>query len=221
MEPLTQIQIENLLWEMDHDDWQEQFADAGSAYITQAYQDAGYASLQEIDNTKEFDMEDAVVVAAILAILLRYSRHVRDTALKDIRTSLEQALEDGLSVVEARARLADLMLTPFLDRAELISITEINRSINAALLESFRQSGFITKKVWRTVPGACNICVPYDGMVLSIEMPFIELGESIPFINEAGNQAIFTNTYNTVLYPPAHCRCRCYIEGISEIALLQ
>lgn len=78
-------------------------------------------------------------------------------------------------------------------RAELITLTETANALSVTQKETALQNG-IKEQVWRTSidERVCPTCLPLDGAKVAI-----------------GN--LYAGIYN---HPPAHPRCRCYLEDV-------
>ena len=108
-----------------------------------------------------------------------------DAKLKqDIGDALAQALEDGSSV-EQTANALDALLQNR-TRADLIAVTEINRSMTEASLAAYRNSGFASWDLLTAVD-PCPVCLK---------------------IKEANPHPL-----TDPVKPPIHPRCRCAVTA--------
>jgi SPP1 gp7 family putative phage head morphogenesis protein len=88
-------------------------------------------------------------------------------------------------------------------RAEMIAVTETTRCFAEGNLATWRQSGVVNKKVWMTAEDeiVCSICEPLGGMTVGLD----ENG----FTTEQGGIGLTA--------PPAHVRCRCWLQPVVEV----
>lgn len=96
------------------------------------------------------------------------------TSYENARRVIGEALDEGLSVPDASARLRERLEDLNKNRADLIARTELNRSQNSASLLQARESGVVKGKVWlatndaRTRPEHAAL----DGVEVGIDEPF-------------------------------------------------
>jgi hypothetical protein len=128
-------------------------------------------------------------------------RGINATTRSRLQAEVATALEEGLSTLELRNRLAPIF-GPI--RAEAIAVTETTRAAvegQHQWVEELTQLGISVITSWITAGDArvCEICAPLDGQVRML----------IGYIHPAG-QIFFS--------PPAHTRCRCseLMEPVGE-----
>jgi HK97 family phage portal protein len=96
-----------------------------------------------------FDMRDPNVRAYMEQLAGEQITNVTDTTKQRVREFLEQAYDDGLTIDEIAAELANSDNFAFGDsRAELIARTEVLRGSNFGTLQGYRQSTLIDQKEW-------------------------------------------------------------------------
>ena len=183
-----------------------EFEEAGRPSIVRAYKKIGDAAGAQLNIGFAFDLENPHATAQIAKITDDFSKTTTKTAVKDVKKVLTRAMEEGMSTLEAEKLIRDLKKTTWKTRANLIARTEINRASNAGALESYRQSGVVTKKVWIAAADACPYCMSIHGEVISIEANYYDQGELVPAAN-APDADGFVNSYSDVGAPPLHPLC--------------
>lgn len=113
-----------------------------------------------------------------------------------IRGTIEQALDEGWTVDELAAELADSYAFSD-DRADTIAETETADAMMQADLAGWKESGVVTSKVWllSNDEGVCDEC---EGNEAQGEIPLDDDFDS-------GDDA-----------PPAHPNCRCSMAAITD-----
>lgn len=142
-----------------------------------------------------------------------------DTIPGITETTRKQAtamIDDWLQSGEPLPKLFEKLEPVFgANRARMIGVTEVTRTINAGKLEGWKSTGYITQKVWTTAKDelVCPICGTLDGKVVDIEGNF-ELG----FMDAANNEALekYLMKHGTLEYqqPPSHTNCRCGLRPV-------
>ena len=120
-------------------------------------------------------------------------RGITDTSQRLLSEALPNFIESG----EPLDALIDILEPSFgKTRAEMIAVTEVTRSFAQGNLTAWQASEVVDGKRWMTVEDerVCPICEPLDNQVV----PLIEL---------------FDSQFDT---PPAHVRCRCWIQPVVE-----
>jgi SPP1 gp7 family putative phage head morphogenesis protein len=133
--------------------------------------------------------------------VLRYSREYRYGDIKNIddttREFVQEAVTDWIQSGDPLDELVR-MLKPKFDkvRAEMIASTEVTRLYAEGNRIAWEASGTVRQVRWQTAMDdlRCEICKEKQGQVFDL-----------------------TDTRN---HPPAHPRCRCWIQPISDIDLI-
>lgn len=88
-------------------------------------------------------------------------------------------------------------------RSEMIAITEVTDAFAQGNLATWKESGMVQKKRWLTAVDdrVCPICAPLHNMVVELD--------ANGFTTEEGGIGLEA--------PPAHHRCRCYMQPVVEI----
>lgn len=128
---------------------------------------------------------------------------------KAIRQTLERAKTDQLTAYEIKKELNKL---PELEgyRAERLARTETVRAQGNGSLYAMEQiqasTGYDIMKVWNVSSDACEFCQEMAGKKISIEQPFLAVGNSVM----AGDK-ILVNNFTDVETADLHPNDRCYI----------
>ena len=86
-------------------------------------------------------------------------------------------------------------------RAKRIAVTEVTNAYAGGNLETFRNSGVVDAKEWRTAGSdVCPICMSLDSKQVPLD-------------------AMFISDYDGSAYerPPAHPNCRCWIQPVVKL----
>lgn len=119
------------------------------------------------------------------------------------RNFLQGAINDWIQSGQPIDELINTLAPLYGDvRAEMISVTEVTRAFGEGNLVAWRESGVVHSKRWMTAEDelVCPICTPLDGEVIELD--------SIDFSTLNGH----------VGSPPAHVRCRCWLQPVVEVA---
>lgn len=100
-------------------------------------------------------------------------------------------------------------VTPYLgpERASRIATTEVTRMYAEGNIASWKASGVVGKKRWRTAADerVCPICAPLHGMAVPVD-----------------ENGFTTEQFGMGLYnPPAHVNCRCGLQPVVDDDLVR
>lgn len=145
----------------------------------------------------------ALVNQAVVDWARRYSynlvRQINATTQKYLQTVVPDWINSGAPLDVLAETLAPMFGVV---RAEMIAVTEVTRAYAEGNIETWRESGVVSGKRWMTANDdlVCPICAPLDGMMVGLD----ENG----FTTEAGGLGLDA--------PPAHVRCRCWLQPVVE-----
>lgn len=143
----------------------------------------------------------------------KFASKFGETAKTKLRMVLVQAEREGWGVDLTREAFLKVFDTWSNQYSELVARTEIIRAGNAAIRETFAQTG-VVKIAWLTNIDelTCPYCEEMNGTIISIEEKFAALGSEV-----VGTDATtFEITYDDVEAPPLHPNCRCTLIPIIE-----
>ena len=154
----------------------------------------------EIQILMDFDVVNQAAVE--YAREYRYNTIVGiiETKRKQVQTLIGNWIESGdpLNVLEAQ-------LQPIFGSvsAEMIASTEVTRVFANANQQAWRATGFVGGKVWRTADDrVCPVCGPLHNQEVGLNNGFYSvIGGGFPS-------------------PPAHPRCRCWLQPIVSVDLV-
>jgi HK97 family phage portal protein len=157
--------------------------------------------------------------------LPQLSEHIVKQVVGEVIEILEDARVDDMTIGEIR-RLIEQTIDEHIDRADLTALTESVRAINSGLAIGYLQAGYFAH-TWITIPDGrrCPFCAAMHGKTVAIGEPFVRLDEEVQGVDDNGKIVTMKNTYLTVLVPPLHPRCRCFLipatskggEGVSGV----
>jgi SPP1 gp7 family putative phage head morphogenesis protein len=181
----------------DQEFWQEHYAEILQTLI-EIWTEAAWSGMMAVIETMDQAGMPAVDPAEIwAAIMLWISNNVSDEAMGILTTTMA-AVEEAFSLwdgedEEALAALLDPIFNEY--RAETIGITETILGVTIGNLITWQAYGIIEEVIWVTAEDerVCPICRPLHETVFSIE------------------EAIYGSR------PPAHPRCRCWLEAVLVI----
>ncbi len=105
-------------------------------------------------------------------------------------------------------------------RAESIAITEVTRVYAEGNLRLWQSTGLVGVKRWQTAfdDRVCPICRPFHDTIVEIDGAFSHSAADLEASKEL--QRIVRRQGSLFRAPPAHVRCRCWLQpGVSEVAL--
>lgn len=146
----------------------------------------------------------------------KMATNFNDETITKLNTTLAQGIQNGEGLGDLKNRVSDVYDDVDGYRAERIARTETLKASNAATLEAYKQTGYVTGSEWAVNPSACEQCQEFAGMTVPLGDAFLGLGESYTVTDDEGNDKIYTNDYDTVEAPPLHPNCECTIVPVSD-----
>lgn len=134
------------------------------------------------------------------AYLRRVGQSYSNDTANAIRTVLADANDQGLNLVETKARLKDLLNTDDY-RVKRLARTELNNSQNIGKLEGVKSlaaevGGNWEKTIQHTKANICPLCQSQEGIWSKIDQPLWGLGESI-VTQEKDKQVVYINDWQS------------------------
>lgn len=120
-----------------------------------------------------------------------------ETTRDRLRTEVASFIQNQESIDDLVGRLSEPGGPFSPQRAELVASTEVTRAFAEGNMASWRESGVIERREWRTSNDeiVCPICGPLAGEVRGLDESF------------SGG----------IDNPPAHPRCRCWLVAVVEV----
>lgn len=179
----------------DQEFWQEHYS-AILQTLIEIWTQAAWSGMMAVIETMDQAGMPAVDPAEVWAVILAWiSEHVGEEAL-GIWTTTMAAVEEAFALwdgedEEALAALLDPIFNEY--RAETIGLTEAILAITIGNLLAWNAYGIIEEVIWVTAEDerVCPICRPLHDTIISL------------------TEAIYGG-----VRPPAHPRCRCWLEAI-------
>jgi len=157
--------------------------------------EGGQAALEKMGIDASFELTNEGVTAFLADHTNLLIASVDNTTKATLSKLITQAREDLLTSYET-AKLIEAefkSISPV--RAEMIAQTELANAVNAVEYETFKRNG-VRQLRWVTVMDerVCQICEPLHNTIVNTD-------------------SLFANVY---LRPPAHIRCRCFLEEVID-----
>lgn len=166
------------------------------------------------DTESEFHMT-AQIIDKLTRGTQRMATNFNDDTLTLLNDTLAEGIQAGEGIDALKQRVTDVYGDVDGYRAERIARTETLKASNAATLDAYGQTGYVTGAQWAVNPNACEQCLEFEGMTVPLGDAFLELGGSYTVTDEDGNETTYTNSYDTVETPPLHPNCECTIIPVS------
>lgn len=158
----------------------------------------------------------------------RISVYFDQETQKQLAATLREGVDAGESVDELRKRVktlyaagqeGDLMWY----RAERIGRTEPIFATTWTTIDSWKKSGLVIGKRWHTAPGAvpaennpCGFCRNMNGKVVELDGNYFDVGDSMTYTDDNGNDQTMKLNYVDTIGPPLHPNCRCTLLPILQ-----
>ena len=193
-------------WLFSIDDVQAAFAGVGRPWIKRVLVDTAHSEMRRLAVDVDFGVSNPRVGEFVDKWNGKFSRSVTKHTYDDLRTTLQQGLDDGENTYKLRKRVEATMRTKRAHEAERIARTETTRAYEGGRLEAWRQSGVVIGREWVASADACEFCEALNGTVMrDLDTPFI--GEGASYGGAAGGAMVAG--YGDVMHPPAHPHCTC------------
>lgn len=134
-----------------------------------------------------------------------------DETLAKLNATLTEGIAGGEGIGKLQQRVRGVYEEAGRTRAVRVARTETLKTSNSATNWAYKQTGYVKQKQWYVNPGACEICVSFDGKTLPLDEDFASLGQNIDYQDEEGNERTYAIDYDTIENPPLHPNCRCTI----------
>lgn len=162
------------------------------------------------DEANEFNVT-APLLSSIKKGTLKMATAYNDATLEALNATLAEGIQAGEGIGELKKRVSAVYDNVRGYRAERIARTETLKASNSATVWAYRQTGYVTSKIWVVNPDACEQCAEFEGKKVPLDDSFLGLGESYTVTDEDGEEHTYTNDYDTIEEPPLHPNCRCTI----------
>lgn len=160
------------------------------------------------DTENEFHLT-STIKARLQRGTLKMAKNFNDETLAKLNATLAEGIQAGEGLGDLKKRVSSVYEEIDDYRSERIARTETLKASNAASVDAYRQTGYVTQKAWYVNPDACEQCSEFDGKTVGLDEPFLSQGESYTITDEDGEETTYTNDYDTLEEPPLHPNCRC------------
>lgn len=182
--------------------------------VTQLYVESGKLVVNFLGESDDFSPINTDVSDYIKEQIQKLAGDFNEQTKDQLLASLTEGYTSGDSVASIAKRIDKVYKEAGASgyagksgyRAERVARTEVIRANGRATQESYRQLG-ITQKQWMVNPGACDLCLPFDGRIVGTTQNFLQKGEE--YLDASGVER--SNTYEDVAHSPLHPQCRCTI----------
>jgi Phage Mu protein F like protein len=188
-------------------DWNDPMASAMTPLVGLYWDEAGQTTRARLGlDPEQWEVHDPKLHQKIREQAFQFCQSTNETtdkelgeALDDLRQQFVEGLVDqGDTIPELTRRVQSVFGRLSNTRAEMIARTEACRAVHAAAIESAKESGVVSGKVWLLSGDACPYChelaAKFKGG-LALDGSFDNDGKDSPYSDCQG--------------PPAHPNCRC------------
>jgi HK97 family phage portal protein len=134
------------LWDEDY--WQTVFADRLLDQMQNAAEAGGTDALRQLRIETDFNLNTPDGNRYLLERTQRFAEQVNDTTWQQLRTSLADGIDAGLSIEELADVVSQTMDLRINQSAETIARTEVIGALNGGAILGAQQSGVPAKKTW-------------------------------------------------------------------------
>lgn len=195
--------------------WNIGLMDITSKQITTILNAGGSIAAALMDS--EFNGTSPEAISFVEKYVPKFVQQLNKNTREDLQAVLIKAQVEGWTVPKLRDELRHVFNKYSENRVEMIARSEIIRSSNAGARLAYKQAG-VKELEWMDTDDkrTCKICASMDGKRIGIDEFFLREGQSMQYDDGSGNIKTFTNTYESVQYPPIHPRCRCTIVPVID-----
>jgi len=136
----------------------------------------------------------------------RFATSMIATDIDTITNILAVGIADGVAIATIRNQIESSIADYTRVQASRVAQTEVLRTQNAGIEDSFIQSDVVRAKQWLTSPSP-DYCEELNGKIVDVEQDFFKKGDSVTFNDGTTLNIDYTN----IGFPPLHVNCRCTI----------
>lgn len=166
------------------------------------------------DTTATYTLSQAIM-NALAKQTKRMASNFNEDTITALSDSLTEGLQNGESIEEMSQRVSDVYDTAEGYRTERVARTESLGASNAATLDGYRQTGFVTAQQWYANPGACPFCEELDGETVGLDESYVNQGDSVSAHGHDGESMTMLADYSSIETPPLHPNCSCTIIPVT------
>lgn len=145
----------------------------------------------------------------------KMAQNFNQDTLDQLAASIAEGMQGNESIKQLSDRVASIYDQAQGWRTDRVARTESLGASNAATLDAYRQTGYVTAMTWFANPDACAYCEELDGTTVGLETSFVNQGDSVD-VGEGDDQSSYQADYGDVDTPPLHPNCSCTIIPVTE-----
>ena len=188
----------------DIEQWISITVNALTPTLESLFTDEAKAAAAEIGKPELNPFNDTARVQLHASIGLM-ARSYQTTVRNTMETLINEGMESGQGLADISASIGSRYEDLNGYAAERVAKTESFRTSNAALKQTWKESGVVKTIKWYTASGEpCIFCEQLDGKVISIDDNFFNQGDSMTIDDKTLNL-----DYSDVGAPPLHPLCMC------------
>jgi HK97 family phage portal protein len=199
----------------DLENWISITTDAMDPIYLSLYEAERVAAAAEIDTDIPplTEIEKKVLHESVAKMATSY----QSTVLAQIEKAVNEGLDSGASLADISKGVEEVYGGADEYGAERVAKTEAFRTTNAALKETWKQSGVVKTVRWYNATNPCPFCQSMNGKIISVDDNFFDSGESLT-VGDGDDSQTMSLDYGDVGAPPLHPNCMCFIRP-EEVSL--
>lgn len=143
-------------------------------------------------------------------------RNINDTTRTQAVEAIHEWMRSGQELDALKTKLAPIFGEA---RADSVAVTEVTRTYAEGNMQLWSSTGVVSGKRWMTaVTDVCPVCAPMHGVI-------VELDSNFAFTPEQMADEVLAKALKHLgaefRAPPAHPRCRCWLQPVVSEALLR
>ena len=142
-----------------------------------------------------------------------FAQSVNQSSADKLRNTLISGTNNGESIEQLKQRVIAVFAQDDPERAtswraEMIARTETAQAYTIGTRECWRETGVVSKAIWKSSSNACPFCLDMDGEEVDLNDSFYKVGDSMD-VDFEGKTHSMDFDYRDVDGPPLHVNCRC------------
>ena len=209
--------LDVLFWTMEGNRMWESFSPLAMKALLAGANGGASALPVELQTLINWDLFNQSALAFLRRYRLTDIAGINDTT----RRRVIEAINDWVMAGDPLSVLQDALLPIFgKTRADMIAVTEVTRVFAEGNLQLWNSTGVVSGKRWQTAVDerVCPICAPLHNRVVEIDGVF---GYSDEDLQDPRLQSAIKSLGSTFQFPPAHPRCRCWLQPFVSEELLE
>lgn len=157
-----------------------------------------------------FNPTDANLTAIVDKSVNLMAKSYNDTTLNLLKTSINDGIQNGLSIAEIAKSVAEVYEFSDTYRALQVAHTETFFMANEGSKLAYEQSGVVKTIRWYTSQDhrVCEFCGPLHGEIIDVDADFFKKGDVV----HGADGGTLSVSYRNIGVPPLHPNCNCFIR---------